>query len=161
MTKTIKTLAFARNGEAYPATVEVQVSSGIGIHITGLDDKDVKEVLLRTITAAQSMGIHIPGKKVVIKITGNPLKWVELLDYPILVALTTAISKEAPGIIKDAYYLGTTSLDGKIQPLTTEQYYKVLQWKYQHDGKLYADAELVCPNAFTRPLNPYEHRGEI
>ena len=51
--------------EAMPVTVEVDVTSGIGIHLVGLADAAVKESLLRTITALQSKGFRIPGKKIV------------------------------------------------------------------------------------------------
>lgn len=159
MKTTVKTLVFARNGEAYPASVEVEVSKGIGIHVVGMPDDEVKQSLLRVVTAMQSMGLRIPGKKIVININGRPLKWFELLDYAILVSVSTATSKEAPGIIADAYYLGETSLDGRIYPLTEEQFYKVLQWKYQHGGTVNGDAKLLCSNAICGKLEPYEHRG--
>ena len=47
--------------EAVPVTVEVDISSGIGIHLVGLADAAVKESLLRTITALRSVGYRIPG----------------------------------------------------------------------------------------------------
>lgn len=46
-------------------TVEVDINSGIGIHLVGLADVAVKESLLRTMTALQSIGFRIPGKKIV------------------------------------------------------------------------------------------------
>ena len=42
--------------EAVPVTVEVDITTGLGIHLVGLADVAVKESLLRTITALQSMG---------------------------------------------------------------------------------------------------------
>ena len=42
--------------QAVPVTVEIDISSGIGIHLVGLADVAVKESLLRTMTALQSMG---------------------------------------------------------------------------------------------------------
>ena len=54
--------------EAVPVTVEVDVTSGIGIHLVGLADVAVKESLLRTVTALQSRGFRIPGKKIVINL---------------------------------------------------------------------------------------------
>ena len=55
--------------EAVPVTVEVDISSGIGIHLVGLADAAVKESLLRTITALRSVGYRIPGKKIVINLS--------------------------------------------------------------------------------------------
>lgn len=49
--------------QAVPVTVEVDINSGIGIHLVGLADVAVKESLLRTMTALQSIGFRIPGKR--------------------------------------------------------------------------------------------------
>ena len=50
---------------AIPILVETSISNGIGIHLVGLADAAVKESLLRTGTALQSLGLRIPGKKIV------------------------------------------------------------------------------------------------
>ena len=55
--------------EAVPVTVEVEITLGIGIHLVGLADAAVKESLLRTVTALQAMGFHIPGKKITISLS--------------------------------------------------------------------------------------------
>ena len=55
--------------DAVPVTVEVDITPGIGIHLVGMADIAVKESLLRTITALQSLGYHIPGKKIVINLS--------------------------------------------------------------------------------------------
>ena len=55
--------------EAVPVTVEIDITSGIGIHLVGLADVAVKESLLRTITALQSMAFRIPGRKIVINLS--------------------------------------------------------------------------------------------
>ena len=54
--------------QAVPVNVEVDINSGIGIHLVGLADIAVKESLLRIMTALQSLGFHIPGKKIVINL---------------------------------------------------------------------------------------------
>ena len=51
--------------EAVPIVIEVEIGLGIGIHLVGLADAAVKESLLRTVTALQAKGFHIPGKKIV------------------------------------------------------------------------------------------------
>ena len=53
---------------AVPVTIEVNITLGIGIHLVGLADAAVKESLLRTVTALQAKGFHIPGKKIVINL---------------------------------------------------------------------------------------------
>ena len=52
--------------EAVDISVEIDIAQGLGIHLVGLADAAVKESLLRTITALQSLGFRIPGKKIVI-----------------------------------------------------------------------------------------------
>ena len=54
--------------DAVPVTVEIDIATGIGIHLVGLADAAVKESLLRTITSLQSMGFKIPGRKIVINL---------------------------------------------------------------------------------------------
>ena len=54
--------------DALPVTVEIDITTGIGIHLVGLADAAVKESLLRTITSLQSMGFRIPGRKIVINL---------------------------------------------------------------------------------------------
>ena len=54
--------------EAVPVTVEVDITNGIGIHLVGLADVAVKESLLRTVTALQTIGYRIPGRKIVINL---------------------------------------------------------------------------------------------
>lgn len=51
--------------QAINVMVEVNIDKGIGIHLVGLADAAVKESLLRTTTALQAMGYHIPGKRMV------------------------------------------------------------------------------------------------
>ena len=52
-----------------PVTIEVEVTNGIGIHLVGLADAQVKESLLRVVTALQALDFRIPGKKIIINIT--------------------------------------------------------------------------------------------
>ena len=54
--------------KAVQVNVEVNISSGIGLHLVGLADAAVRESLLRTVTALQSAGFRIPGKKIVINL---------------------------------------------------------------------------------------------
>ena len=51
-----------------PLTIEVEITNGIGIHLVGMADMEVKSTLLRTITAMQACGYYVPGKKVVINV---------------------------------------------------------------------------------------------
>lgn len=161
----VNSLVFDKSGRAYPAKVEVEVTNGIGIHVVGIRDNSVKELLLRIVTAMRRMGYHVPGKKIVINfaspLPAREMRWVELLDYPAMLALITAVSDEGPGIINDvnykSYYLGKASLDGLIFPLESEQYYSVLKWKCEFGGDEGKSALIICPNSFPTMLNVHEH----
>lgn len=125
--------------QAVPVTVEVDIASGIGIHLVGLADVAVKESLLRTMTALQSMGFRIPGKKIVINLAPADMrKNGSGYDLPIalgiiaasgqcdLPALTRFIImgelgldasvREIPGALPIAEYALASSMDGCILP---------------------------------------------
>lgn len=55
--------------DASLVTVEVDVIQGIGVHLVGLADAAVRESLLRIMTSLQSLGYHIPGRKIVINLS--------------------------------------------------------------------------------------------
>ena len=98
-----------------PVSIEVTVSSGIGIHIIGLSDKGMKESLLRTITALLSSGYSIPGKKIVINITPADLeKNGEDYDIPIAIGLIAASGQKELPFLKDYVLTGRLGLDGSI-----------------------------------------------
>ena len=102
---------------AVPVTVEVDMASGIGIHLGGLADAAVKESLLRTITALQSMGFKIPGRKIVINLAPADLKKEgAAYDLGMAVGILTkeGIIKEEP---KNTAFIGELSLDGSIKPV--------------------------------------------
>lgn len=125
--------------QAVPVTVEVDIASGIGIHLVGLADVAVKESLLRTMTALQSMGFRIPGKKIVINLAPADMrKNGSGYDLPIalgiiaasgqcdLPALTRFIImgelgldasvREIPGALPIAEYALASGMDGCILP---------------------------------------------
>ena len=77
--------------EAVPVTIEVDITLGIGIHLVGLADAAVKESLLRTVTALQAKGFHIPGKKIVINLAPADLhKQGSGYDLPIALGIIAA-----------------------------------------------------------------------
>ncbi|MBQ6179094.1 MAG: YifB family Mg chelatase-like AAA ATPase [Bacteroidales bacterium] len=104
--------------EAVPVTVEVDITSGIGIHLVGLADVAVKESLLRTITALQSLGFHIPGKKIVINLAPADMhKNGGGYDLPIALGIIAASGqKELPGLGK-YIVMGELGLDGSLREI--------------------------------------------
>jgi magnesium chelatase family protein len=88
--------------KAMPVTIEVDISSGIGIHLVGLADIAVKESLLRTMTALQSLGFKIPGRKIVINLAPADMhKSGSGYDLPIALGIIAASGQsELPGLGK-------------------------------------------------------------
>ena len=101
---------------ANTVTVEVQISPGIGIHLVGLADSAVKESLLRTITALQSQGYLIPGKKVIINLAPVTLhKSGSEYDLPIALALLSASGQATLPDLGDFIIAGELSLDAQVR----------------------------------------------
>lgn len=102
--------------DAVPVTVEIDVTSGIGIHLVGLADAAVKESLLRTMTALQSMGFRIPGKKIVINLAPADMhKKGSGYDVPIALGIIAASGQMDLPLIGDYMIMGELSLDGGIR----------------------------------------------
>ena len=88
--------------EAVPIVIEVEIGLGIGIHLVGLADAAVKESLLRTVTALQAKGFHIPGKKIVINLAPADMhKQGSGYDVPIALGIIAASDqRNLPGLEK-------------------------------------------------------------
>ena len=102
--------------EAVPVTVEVDIASGIGIHLVGLADAAVKESLLRTITALQSMGYKIPGRKIVINLAPADMhKRGSGYDVPIALGIIKASGQRELPFIEEYIIMGELGLDGSVR----------------------------------------------
>lgn len=102
--------------DAVPVTVEVDITMGIGIHLVGLADVAVKESLLRTVTALQSIGFRIPGKKIIINLAPADIhKKGGGYDLPIAIGIIAASGQmELPGK-EDYLLLGELGLDASLR----------------------------------------------
>lgn len=104
--------------EAVRVTVEVEIGRGIGIHLVGLCDTAVKESLLRTVTALQTLGFHIPGKKIIINLAPADLhKSGSGYDVPIAVGILAASGQCCPDHIDNYIIMGELGLDGMLRPI--------------------------------------------
>lgn len=102
--------------EAVPVTVEVDISLGIGIHLVGLADAAVKESLLRTVTALQSVGFRIPGKKIVINLAPADVhKKGTGYDLPIAVGIIAASGQMELPFVEQYLMLGELGLDASLR----------------------------------------------
>ena len=102
--------------EAVPVTVEINIASGLGIHLVGLADAAVKESLLRTMTALQAMGFRIPGKKIVINLAPADMhKKGSGYDVPIALGIIKASGQRELPFIEDYVIMGELGLDGSVR----------------------------------------------
>ena len=102
--------------DAVKVTVEIDVTAGIGIHLVGLADAAVKESLLRTMTALQSMGFRIPGKKIVINLAPADVhKKGSGYDVPIALGIIASSRQADLPLLGDFMIMGELSLDGGIR----------------------------------------------
>lgn len=102
--------------EAVPVTVEVDITHGLGIHLVGLADAAVKESLLRTITALQSLGFHIPGRKIVINLAPADMhKNGSGYDLPIALGIIAASGQKTFPSPERYLIMGELGLDGSIR----------------------------------------------
>ncbi len=104
--------------DAVPVTVEVNLSTGIGIHLVGLADAAVKESLLRTITALQSLGFRIPGKKIVINLAPADMhKKGSGYDVPIALGIIAASGQRSLPSLEEFLIMGELGLDGGVRDI--------------------------------------------
>ena len=102
--------------DAVPVTVEVNISAGLGIHLVGLADAAVKESLLRTITALQSLGFRIPGKKIVINLAPADMhKKGSGYDVPIALGIIAASGQRELPLLEKFMVMGELGLDGGVR----------------------------------------------
>ena len=112
---TIKTVKVT-GMNAVPVNVETQISSGVGIRVVGLTDLAVKESLLRTVTALQANGFHIPGKKIVINLSPADI-YKSGSGHDLAIALSL-IGESGQKVLSDLdkwLVFGELGLDGSIR----------------------------------------------
>ena len=104
--------------DAVPVTVEVDIATGIGLHLVGLADAAIKESLLRTITSLQSLGFRIPGRKIVINLAPADMhKKGSGYDVPIALGIIAASGQRDLPLLKDYIVMGELGLDGSVRPV--------------------------------------------
>ena len=104
--------------DAVEVNVEVDIATGIGIHLVGLADAAVKESLLRTITALQSLGFRIPGKKIVINLAPADMhKKGSGYDLPIALGIIAASGQRELPLLGEYMIMGELGLDGMVRQI--------------------------------------------
>lgn len=106
--------------DTYPATVECEVTPGIGVHIVGLPDSAIKESLLRVVTALAAKGYFLPGKKVIINVAPVMLMETSLvsgLDLPMALTMLAASERETLSLLNALPAAGELCLDGSVRAI--------------------------------------------
>lgn len=130
--------------EAVDVTVEVNVSNGIGIHLVGLADAAVKESLLRTVTALQSMGFRIPGKKIVINLAPADMhKKGSGFDLPIALGIIAASEQMEMKDIEKYVIVGELGLDGTVRNVPGALPVSELAYERKYKGCILPEASAL------------------
>ena len=102
-----------------PVIVEVDVATGIGIHLVGLADAAIKESLLRIITSLQTLGFRIPGRKIVINLAPADMhKKGSGYDLPIALGIIAASSQRSLPLLDKYLIMGELGLDGTVRAVS-------------------------------------------
>lgn len=105
--------------DAIPVFVELDIAPGLGIHLVGLADTAVRESLLRIMTALQSMGYRIPGKKIVINLAPADMhKKGSGYDVPIAIGIIAASKQRELPLLEKFMIMGELGLDGCIRDVS-------------------------------------------
>lgn len=141
--------------DAVKVTVEINITHGIGIHLVGLADAAVKESLLRTTTALQSLGFHIPGHKIVINLAPADMhKSGSGYDLPIALGIIAASGqRQLPGLSK-YLVMGELGLDGSLRDIPGALPYAELAAKDNFEG-IILPAESALEAVEFRNLNVF------
>jgi magnesium chelatase family protein len=115
----VKTFGSACYGvKAITITIEVDASPGFGFSMVGLPDSAVKESQQRITTALQTIGLRMPGRKVVINMAPADIrKEGSAYDLPLAIGILAA-SEQLNAEQTGRYILmGELSLDGFLRPI--------------------------------------------
>ncbi|MDD2595210.1 MAG: YifB family Mg chelatase-like AAA ATPase [Bacteroidales bacterium] len=105
--------------DAVTVTVEVDLSTGIGLHLVGLPDVAVKESLLRVTTALECCGYRVPGRKIVFNLAPADIR-KEGSSYDLSIAIGLIAVSEQAYIPRAGEFIimGELALDGKIRSVS-------------------------------------------
>lgn len=103
---------------AYPVSVEVNLSPGLGYAIVGLPDSAVKESRERVETAIRNSGFSFPRGKIIINLSPADLrKEGTAYDLPIAAGILAASGQIQREHWQDILIMGELSLDGTLMPI--------------------------------------------
>lgn len=105
--------------DAVPVEVEIDIATGIGIHLVGLADAAIKESLLRIVTSLQTLGFRIPGRKIVINLAPADMhKKGSGYDLPIALGIIAASKQYNLPLLDKFLIMGELGLDGTVREVS-------------------------------------------
>jgi magnesium chelatase family protein len=115
----VKTFSAAVFGiEAVPVTIEVDVTRGVRYMLVGLPDAAVKESQQRIESAFRAVGLHWPGRQVVINMAPADIrKEGSSYDLPLAVGILAASEMVNCNRLEGMLLTGELSLDGAVKPV--------------------------------------------
>jgi len=115
----VKTFSAAVFGiEAVPVTIEVDVTRGVRYMLVGLPAAAVKESQQRIESAFRAVGLHWPGRQVVINMAPADIrKEGSSYDLPLAVGVLAAAGMISGSRLDGMLLTGELSLDGTVKPV--------------------------------------------
>jgi len=105
--------------DALTVTIETDVSVGINFFLVGLPDNAVRESQQRISTAFESLGLRMPGRKVVINMAPADLrKEGSAYDLPIALSILAASEQIRAPELSSFVCMGELALDGRLRPIS-------------------------------------------
>ena len=119
--------AVIMDGKVRQVWVSTDITAGVGIHLLGMDDKTIRECLLRTITAMQSQGYYIPGRKICTVIDPYLSGQDEChFDLPIAMGIMMSSGQVNLREVNRCMIMGQLNIDGTLcdipEPQTMAEY---------------------------------------
>lgn len=114
-----KVYSAAINGiDAFPVTIETEVSRGVGFSIVGMADQAVRESYQRITSALRYSGFSAPHLRTVVNLApADVRKEGAAFDLPIAIGLLTAGESLMCNNLSDYMMMGELSLDGSVLPV--------------------------------------------
>lgn len=104
--------------DAITVTIEVDVSPGINFFLVGLPDSAVRESQQRISTAVQSVGLKVPGKRIVINMAPADIrKEGSAYDLPLALGILAASEQIEASALEHFVCMGELALDGSLRPV--------------------------------------------
>jgi len=104
--------------EAYPVEIEIDVTSGLpAVNLVGLADTAIKESKERVRSAIKNSGFQWPAQRITVNLAPSDIKKEGAgFDLAIALGILAASGQINEAALKNYFFLGELSLEGKLRP---------------------------------------------